>query len=112
MHCDCVATHSPSSRATHAHHIWPLGMGGPDIASNLINICPNMHTATHQLIRLTGYRYDGDTPWWIRRRFPTLARDLAYDGWRAWDEAGRPVERSRWLYQGMRVAIPPPETMR
>lgn len=81
-------------------------MGGPDDDWNVINICPNMHTATHQLIRLTGYRYNGDAPWWIRRKFPLLARDLALEGWKRWDAAGRPVDYSRWIYQGMRVALP------
>lgn len=103
--CGCVATHSPTCRTTHAHHIWPLGMGGPDTADNIVHVCPNTHASAHQLLRLTGYRYDGDTPWWVRRQFPTLARDLAWDGWQTWDEAGRPVDRQRWIYQGSRVAV-------
>ena len=110
--CSCVATHAPSNRATHAHHVWPLGMGGPDEPWNIVDICPNMHTSTHQLIRLIGYRYDGDAPWWIRRQFPLLARELAEAGWQRWHDAGRPVAQARWLYQGMRVAVPPPDTLR
>lgn len=109
--CQCVASHSPACRATHAHHVWPLGMGGPDTPDNIVTVCPNTHASTHQLLRLAGYRYDGDVPWWIRRQFSTLARDLAWDGWSAWDLAGRPVDRQRWIYQGTRVAVPASHTL-
>lgn len=86
-------------------------MGGPDTPDNVVSVCPNTHAATHQLLRLTGLRYDGDTPWWIRRRFSTLARDLAWDGWTAWNEAGRPVDRQRWIWQGTKVAVPSTHTL-
>ena len=105
MTCSCVTQHSPACRSTHAHHIWPLGMGGPDEASNEIVICPNQHSMTHRLIRLWGYRYDGEPPWWVLRHFSPLARELAEQGWKSWDEAGRPVPKDNWVWQGERAAI-------
>jgi len=104
--CDCVARHSPATRATHLHHIWPLGMGGPREPWNKVLVCPNTHAAAHQLIRLWGHRYDGPPPHWIVRHFSRDARILAELGWRYWDGAGRPVERERWIWQGARVAVP------
>lgn len=98
--CLMVADHNPNPHSIQVHHRWPLGMGGPAEAWNEIDACPQDHVNAHVLLRLTGYRYDGDTPWWIRRRFSTAIRDLAYDGWHLWHDAGRPVPRERWLYQG------------
>lgn len=107
LRCECVASHSPSNRHTHQHHIFPSSMGGPDVDSNIVAICPNLHAATHQLLRITGARYDGDTPFWIRRRFPYAARELAWEGWVRWDVAGRPVDVKRWMYQGANIAVSP-----
>lgn len=105
--CDCVSVHSPSNRAIHRHHVWPMGMGGPDEEANLVVVCPNLHANTHMLIRMWGIRYDGEPPWWVQRQFSVLARILAAKGWTAWDEAGRPVDRQRWIYQGARAAHKP-----
>lgn len=105
MSCECVSRHSPTCRSVHRHHVWPLGMGGPDEPWNVVRICPNQHTMTHRLIRLWGYRYDGEPPWWIRRHFSPVARALAEQGWRAWDGAGRPVDRDAWIWQGERIAV-------
>lgn len=103
--CDCVSRHSPVCRSVHRHHVWPLGMGGPDEPANIVRICPNQHAMIHRLIRLWGYRYDGEPPWWIRRHFSPLARTLAEQGWRAWVAAGRPVDGDKWLWQGERAAF-------
>ncbi len=97
--CDCVTNHVPVVVHTEQHHIHPLGMGGPDTPDNIISVCPSTHDATHRLLRLTGYRYDGNPPWWVVREFPYAARRLAADGWARWDTAGRPVAWERWIHQ-------------
>lgn len=33
------------------HHIWPLGMGGPDVPDNWVWVCPTTHTNTHEILR-------------------------------------------------------------
>ena len=33
------------------HHIWPLGMGGPDVAENRVWLCPTAHTNVHEILR-------------------------------------------------------------
>lgn len=103
--CECVSRHSPVCRSTHLHHIWPLGMGGPDEPDNIEVLCPNQHAMTHMLIRLWGYRYNGEPPWWLRRHFSYLARQLSELGWTRWHEAGRPVNQYNWLYQGEKAAV-------
>lgn len=60
---------------------------------------------THRLIRLWGQRYDGPPPWWVQRHFSPIARDLAGAGWRSWNDAGRPVPRDNWVWQGENAAI-------
>jgi len=103
--CECVADHRPVCRATHRHHVWPLGMGGPDEAWNIVRVCPNTHASAHQLIRLWGQRYDGRPPGWVVQHFSRDARVLAAVGWHRWNDAGRPVDRGRWIWQGANVAL-------
>lgn len=62
------------------HHIWPKGMGGPDIAANKIAICSNAHSAVHEYMRLLT-RYAGAPPLRERLRFGYRLRRLAADGW-------------------------------
>lgn len=103
--CGCVSDHRPICRSFHTHHIMPIGMGGPDEDWNLIKLCPNQHAMTHRLIRLWGYRYNTTPPWWIRRHFSPIAREMAETGWHAWNDAGRPVDRDNWKWQGEPVAV-------
>lgn len=34
------------------HHIWPLGLGGPNTPDNKIQVCANGHYAIHSLLDL------------------------------------------------------------
>ena len=78
--CTCVATHSPAAYVVAKHHIKPQSWGGLTVPSNLIDICPNTHTATHRL--LDDYvRNGGDPGWEARRKFGVLARALALKAW-------------------------------
>lgn len=52
MVCLCRSVHSPHPLELEVHHIWPLGMGGPDVAANKIPVCPTTHTNTHELLRI------------------------------------------------------------
>lgn len=84
--CPCVAEHRPASYVTNRHHIIPESWGGPSVADNLIDICPNTHTATHRLIN--AYIHAGGTPSWdVQQHYNALARDLAARAW-----AGRPSD--------------------
>lgn len=62
QHCDCMATHAPAPLELEYHHIWPLGMGGPDVASNKVWLCPTAHTNVHELLRLI-LRSGGTLTW-------------------------------------------------
>jgi 5-methylcytosine-specific restriction endonuclease McrA len=62
------------------HHIWPLGDGGPNTASNKVTLCSNAHSAVHDLL---AKRRKGPVPWPVRRRYGPGVRHLAEDGWRA-----------------------------
>ena len=50
--CRCAADHRPAPLELNAHHVWPLGMGGPDIAANKVWLCPTAHVNVHELLRL------------------------------------------------------------
>jgi hypothetical protein len=64
-----------------AHHIWPKGEGGPDISSNLIDICANAHSAVHEYLRLLK-RHNGKPPLRDKARYGYKTRRLALQGWR------------------------------
>lgn len=76
--CEVHAVHAPWHSDVHVHHIWPLGMGGPDSRANTVSICPTGHTNVHALLRLA-FRYGGvdAVPWEHRRRFHFDERHLA-----------------------------------
>lgn len=78
--CVCVTDHNPNVITFHEHHIWPLGMGGPDTRANIVLLCPTSHASVHHLIR----EYDkagGEPPWDVRKRFNLYVRSLAKQGW-------------------------------
>lgn len=71
------------------HHVHPVGMGGPNVAANLITVCCNAHYSIHEYIRqlmLTG----GQKPanW---RHYGRKVVAYAVQGWTA---AGKPTHGS------------------
>ena len=93
--CQVHATHVPRiDRAggwftTHKHHIQPLALGGPDVASNWVQVCPTGHDAIHELLR-AWIKADGEPVWEIRRYYHPEERWLAKQGFSLWLAAGRP----------------------
>lgn len=49
--CVVHGGHRPPVQETVLHHKWPKGMGGPDVADNLVRICPTGHANVHKAIR-------------------------------------------------------------
>jgi hypothetical protein len=52
--CLCVVWHRPSPTELHRHHVLPLAKpwSGPDVAGNLVWLCPTSHSNVHELLRL------------------------------------------------------------
>lgn len=57
--CQVHIRHIPRSHVNHVHHVWPKGLGGPEIAENKIITCPTGHYNIHQLLALW-IKIDGD----------------------------------------------------
>lgn len=74
--CSCVADHHPEPAHLEKHHIWPLGEGGPDVAANVVWICPTTHTNAH-LLEGAWKRAKGQPTWDVRRRYNYFTRELA-----------------------------------
>lgn len=89
--CLCVSNHNPNAVQLHVHHIWPLGMGGPDIPENEMILCPTTHAGVHRLIR-DWRRHGTEPPWEVRKYFSPFVRDLAERGWREYQESLEPSE--------------------
>lgn len=81
--CPCVSSHSPEPSDVEIHHIVPMAWGGPDVASNRINVCGNAHNNVHALLRAYS-RANGTPSWEVRRRFSPFTRSLAARGWEGW----------------------------
>lgn len=69
------------------HHVWPLGLGGPNIASNKIRVCANGHYAIHAFLELL-IKQNGRVPVDTLRHFGPAVRGYALSGW---NQAGRPT---------------------
>lgn len=51
--CTVHRYHWPKPLRTVRHHVWPKEFGGPDSASNLVNVCDTGHYNIHAI--LTAY---------------------------------------------------------
>jgi predicted HNH restriction endonuclease len=78
--CVCVATHRPPPAELHAHHVFPLGEGGPDTKANLIYICPTSHASAHKLWRLMD-KHDGNLTTAQKSEFTRSVRKIVDTGW-------------------------------
>jgi hypothetical protein len=78
--CRCVRDHRPIPQELHRHHVWPLGEGGPNIATNLRWLCPSTHSNVHRLWR-EYHAAGGEPPWEVRRIYGGYVRQLVSEGW-------------------------------
>lgn len=84
MACQVHKRHLPRPLRTIGHHIQPLAMGGPDVASNKVETCDSGHYNIHRL--LGDLLRDGA----MRRTGTRTERVLAQQGYTAWLKAGKP----------------------
>ena len=65
------------------HHVWPLGENGPNSKDNIVDLCANAHSATHDLLGKMLKAHTADLPWTVRRRYGRKVRRLAEAGYLA-----------------------------
>ena len=83
--CQVHKGHRPPVHRTAVHHVWPRGMGGPDVPANRVNICGTGHDTIHTNIHaLCSHGPDAVL---VGTR---AERALALRGWQAWVDAGKP----------------------
>lgn len=75
-------THRPGYYDVDGHHVWPLGMGGPDVDANLVTTCQTGHANTHRLLALY-VKHQGSVPYAIRRTFALAEQAYARLGYQA-----------------------------
>jgi hypothetical protein len=83
--CECRSVHSPYPLELERHHIWPLGMGGPDTSDNVAWVCPTTHTNIHELLRhivRVGMLTWGEVGAMYDVPVSRYAFDLAHEGYR------------------------------
>jgi hypothetical protein len=79
--CEVHLTHTPHMALGDEHHVWPKGLGGPDIPSNIVTVCPTGHRNIHQLLEEFAL-YKGVPPWDVLKRWGVEERKLAALGWK------------------------------
>lgn len=87
--CLCVTAHNPNAVELHIHHIWPIGMGGPDEPANEVLVCPTTHSKVHRLLReaVKAGTDPANLPWNMRRAFGAYAVTVAQSGYQQWKAA-------------------------
>lgn len=76
----CACHHHRELVPLEVHHVWPRGMGGPDIPANKVTICSNAHGSIHDyLSRLV--KGNGKVPWQIARHYGRKVRAYALRGY-------------------------------
>lgn len=75
--CPCRTEHAPSVPWTHKHHVVPIYAGGPDVPSNIVNVCPATHDWIHVILREFD-KVDAVVP--RRREWPFFAYQTAVTG--------------------------------
>lgn len=87
--CAAHRFHSPRPQTLDVHHVFPKGLGGPDISANEVYLCQTGHANVHRLLAV--YESTGETPpWVIRRSFGPGERILAARGWSEYRAAANP----------------------
>lgn len=77
----CAVHRHRSSVPIQTHHVFPVGLGGPNVHSNRVQICADGHTEVHNYMNLLV----GDAvPWRVRLRYGFRVRRLARQGWDAY----------------------------
>jgi hypothetical protein len=64
------------------HHVWPLGEGGPNVASNKVTVCANGHSSIHDLLAKL-VKGQGKVPWSVRIHYGWRTRRIAARGYAA-----------------------------
>lgn len=80
--------HRPRVADTDVHHVWPKEYGGPDEASNEVEICPSGHRNLHELLR-EYLHAKGDPGWAVKQRWHPAERELTVRAWTAMVQAGK-----------------------
>ena len=62
------------------HHIWPLGMGGPDTPDNIVTVCSNGHGSIHAYLNVL-IDWQGAPPWTESMRYGWKVRTYARRGY-------------------------------
>ena len=84
--CLVHKVHNPRVNDTEVHHIFPRGLGGPDVPANKVAICGTGHNNVHALLR--EWEHLGHAPdKTVLATFHPGERKLAERGWTEWQAA-------------------------
>lgn len=79
---ECVCHHHRELVPIEKHHIWPLGMGGPDAEYNKVPVCANAHYSIHAFMDLLVKGEGAQPPTW--RQYGAKVRRYARSGYSQW----------------------------
>lgn len=79
--CRVHTRHTPQPHENHRHHVWPKGMGGPDIEDNIVVVCPTGHYNIHDLLQQY-ILHGGEPPYAVLRKYAFKERHYAELGFK------------------------------
>lgn len=80
---ECACHNHSEDVPLERHHVWPLGMGGPDIDGNKITVCANAHYSIHAFLDLL-VKGQGLVDTETAKRFSPKVRQRARSGYAEW----------------------------
>lgn len=78
--CEIHKRHDPRPHRQVLHHVWPLGLGGPDIDENQVAACDTGHYSVHTLLD-AWRKAKGDPGYQVRRGYARREQELARIGY-------------------------------
>lgn len=83
MGTDCTVHRHRELVPTEDHHVWPVGLGGPQHPGpgGIRRVCANAHGSVHDLLDKMRKAPGGRVAWRVRRRYGLGVRRLAQRGY-------------------------------
>ena len=79
-HAECSVHRHREGVPIEVHHVWPKGLGGPNVAANRVPLCANGHGEVHEYLALL-VKGEGAVPWRTKLKYGYKVRRVAKLGY-------------------------------
>lgn len=79
-HGECTVHKHREGVPIEVHHVWPKGMGGPNVPGNRVPLCSNGHGQVHEYLAVL-VKGEGKAPWLVKLKYGYKVRRVAALGY-------------------------------